>query len=117
MNYCTNCGNKVDSNAYVCTRCGVKLKDDVTFQTFNGVDKGGFGWGLLGFFVPIVGLILYLVWKDERPKTAKAAGKGALIYLIFYIVIFLLIFIFSFGVSWSDEKSNNYYDEEYYNFE
>ena len=33
----------------------------------------------LGFFIPIVGLILYLVWKDQTPLKAKSAGKGALI--------------------------------------
>ena len=26
MNYCSNCGNKVDSEAYVCPKCGVLLK-------------------------------------------------------------------------------------------
>ena len=27
-------------------------------------DNGGFGWGLLGCCIPLVGLILFLVWKD-----------------------------------------------------
>lgn len=27
----------------------------------NVTDNGGFGWGLLGFCIPIVGLILFLV--------------------------------------------------------
>ena len=26
--YCENCGNKVDSNAYICVKCGVILKRD-----------------------------------------------------------------------------------------
>lgn len=43
------------------------------------VDNGGFGWGLLGCCVPVAGLILFLVWKDTKPKTAKAAGIGALL--------------------------------------
>ena len=29
----------------------------------------------------IVGLILFLVWKDSRTKNSKIAGKGALIYM------------------------------------
>lgn len=42
-------------------------------ENTNVQDKGGFLWGLLGCCIPIVGLILFLVWKDTKPKTAKAA--------------------------------------------
>ena len=41
-----------------------------------------FGWAVLGFIFPIVGLILYLVWGTTRPADANAAGKGALISVI-----------------------------------
>ena len=53
-------------------------------------DNGGIGWGLLGFFIPIVGLILFLVWNDTKPRTARAAGKGALVGVIFNVVLYLL---------------------------
>ena len=42
-------------------------------------DSGSFGWAVLGFFIPLVGLILWLVWKDTKPKSAKMAGIGALV--------------------------------------
>lgn len=42
-------------------------------------DSGSIGWGILGFFIPIVGLVLFLVWKNTKPKCAKVAGIGALI--------------------------------------
>lgn len=114
MNYCTNCGNKIDDDDVFCIKCGVKLKDEVC-----NYDKGGFGWGLLGFFVPIAGLILFLMWKNDKPKTAKAAGIGSLIFLIFYIVliIFFIVFISSFRAndrSWYDDY---YYYDNYYKFE
>lgn len=61
----------------------------------NVNDNGGFLWGLLGCCIPIVGLILFLVWKDQKPKTAKAAGIGALISVIamvaFYIIVFVIL--------------------------
>ena len=43
------------------------------------MDSGSFGWAVLGFFFPIVGLILVLVWKQSKPKCAKMAGIGALV--------------------------------------
>ncbi|MDE7269355.1 MAG: hypothetical protein K2N81_02650, partial [Acetatifactor sp.] len=52
-------------------------------------------WGLLGCCIPIAGLILFLVWKDTKPKSAKAAGIGALvsvaIAVVYYIFVFLII--------------------------
>ncbi|MCI8864270.1 MAG: hypothetical protein HFG60_03130 [Lachnospiraceae bacterium] len=57
------------------------------------VDNGGFLWGLLGCCVPIVGLILFIMWKDQKPKTAKAAGVGALVCVGANVVFGLLFFI------------------------
>ena len=48
-------------------------------QSYQETDSGSFGWAVLGFFFPIVGLILFLVWKQSKPKCAKVAGIGALV--------------------------------------
>lgn len=107
MNYCSNCGNKVDNEAYVCPKCGVLLK-----QTHvNSFDTGSFGYGILGFFFPLVGLILYLCWKDERPSSARIAGKGALISVIINVVLCFIAFILGFFVfSNIDTNINNGYN-------
>ena len=49
------------------------------------------GWAVLSFLFPIVGLILFIVWKDSKPKSASAAGKGALIGFIVGILASVLI--------------------------
>lgn len=56
-------------------------------------DKGGFLWGLLGCCIPIVGLILFLVWKDTKPKTAKAAGIGALVSVVLAVIYYIIVFV------------------------
>lgn len=48
---------------------------------------------MLGFFFPVVGLILYLVWYDNHRKRAKVAGKGALIGVIAAVVLWVLTFL------------------------
>ena len=45
--------------------------------------------GLLGCCIPIAGLILFLVWKDTKPRTAKAAGIGALVCVIAYVLMYV----------------------------
>mgnify|MGYP001141456942 CR=1 FL=1 len=59
----------------------------------NVVDNGGFLWGLLGCCIPIVGLILFLVWKDTKPKTAKAAGIGALVSVVLAVIYYIVMFV------------------------
>lgn len=59
----------------------------------NPKDVPSAGLNALAFFFPVVGLILYLVWKDETPKRAKAIGKWALISFVAGIVIYILMII------------------------
>lgn len=86
--FCRNCGAQIDDNVVICPKCGVSQVQ--ILQKKTPPDKGGFGWGLLGFCIPIVGLILFIVWKDLKPLTAKAAGIGALISVIILLLFGLL---------------------------
>ena len=94
--YCKNCGAEIDDKAVVCPRCGVQVQQMSGGGVLADVkDDGNFGWGILGCCVPIVGLILYLVWKDTKPKTAKMAGKGALVCVGVLAVYYLFVIIFA----------------------
>ena len=57
----------------------------------NPQDKGSFGWAVLGFFVPIAGLIMFLCWRENRPKDAKKAGVGALVGFICGLIVPIII--------------------------
>ncbi len=52
-------------------------------------------WGLLSFCIPIVGLIVFLVKKNDDPETAKialiAGIVGFAINVIFMIVNFVVL--------------------------
>ena len=84
MAYCKNCGAPIDDKAVICPSCGVP-------QTTAGPDSGGFGWGVLGCCIPIVGLVLFLVWKDTKPNSAKAAGIGALVSVGATVLMYFLL--------------------------
>ena len=90
MAFCRNCGNQLTDGAAFCANCGSVQNTNVPASR---TDNGGFWWGVLGCCVPIVGLILFLVWKDTKPNTAKSAGKGALISVILGVVFYVLSFI------------------------
>ncbi len=48
------------------------------------------GFSVLGFAVPVAGLILYICWHQTFPGRARSAGKGAIAGAVFYIVTALL---------------------------
>lgn len=51
------------------------------------------GFAIFGFFIPIVGLILFLIYEEKKPKRAKSAVKGALIGFITEIVLAIILVI------------------------
>jgi urea transporter len=53
-------------------------------------------WGLFGFFIPIAGLVLYLVWRFDRIKDGKYALYGAILGAIIQLGISILLRIFLF---------------------
>ena len=56
------------------------------------------GWGILGFFIPIVGFILWLIWKDEHPARAKSAGIGCLVSICLGVVGVILYVVLVFAI-------------------
>lgn len=89
--YCKNCGKTIDDTSSYCNNCGSRI-DSVSNQNASD-DRSSFGFAILGFFIPIVGLILFLIYEGKKPKRAKSAGKGALIGFITKIVLSIILVI------------------------
>lgn len=95
MKYCQNCGSAMVNEDAVCPQCGIS-QVPVTEPIQRDDDEGSkIGYGILGFFIPVVGLVLYILWKKEKPATAKAAGKGALISFVLGIVFYIVVMVCS----------------------
>ena len=94
MAFCRNCGAQIDDQAVVCPKCGVAQGAGMSTS-----DNGGFLWGLLGCCIPLVGLILFLVWKDTKPKTSKAAGIGALVGVLCIVVWYIVAIVIGLGAA------------------
>ena len=111
MAFCRYCGKEIKDYQKYCAYCGgeqqgfqerVEQAETVVEEVVESAvveqpketppveDKGGFGWGLLGCCIPLAGLILYLLWKDTKPNSAKAAGIGALVSVIINVVVSVL---------------------------
>ena len=87
--YCKNCGKNIYDSATYCINCGTRFDNNINETD----DHSSFGFAILGFFIPIVGLILFLIYEGKKPKRAKSAGKGALIGFITKIVLSIILVI------------------------
>lgn len=105
--YCRKCGNIVDNTSLFCNNCGARLDD--TSKPSAREDNSSFGFAVLGFFIPIIGLVLFLIYEGTKPKRAKSAGTGALIGFICKIVLSIIIVILYvvFASSLFSEISND----------
>ncbi len=87
--YCRNCGEQISEQAEICIHCGVRAKNA------SVEDKPNWGVNLITLCcVPLVGLIIFFVWKNEKPVAAKSALMFFFINLgviiLFYIAMLLL---------------------------
>lgn len=90
--YCQNCGAEIAKEAYVCPKCGVRTNNA---GSTTAEDKPNTGLNILSLFIPLVGIILYFVWKNETPVRAKGVIKFALIGIGINVGISILSFIFT----------------------
>ena len=87
--FCPNCGEEVSQLAEICPKCGVRVKN--TSSVAGGEDRPNIAVNLVSFCcIPILGIIMYFVWKDSKPRAAKSA-------LIWGLVAIVIWFILSFG--------------------
>ena len=120
MNYCTNCGEKVEEYYNVCPRCGTPLKnnhfvsDDNQYRRSNSYsstsdinnDKRKSSEGessfdtfaivgfVLTFFIPIVGLIFSISgMKSTKNKGFAIAGVILNSIIVLFTVIIILFYI------------------------
>lgn len=96
--FCKNCGNQIDDNAVVCPHCGCATDNFNQNHRPNTPapredDAPNAGFAVLSFFVPIVGLILYLVWNDTMPMRARSCGKGAIIGFIVWLILGIIFIV------------------------
>lgn len=57
------------------------------------------GFLALCLLFPLIGLILYLVWKDQYPQRARSCGKGAIIGVCLSVGLSVLLVIFLFVIA------------------
>lgn len=122
--YCHQCGKEI-GNVNYCPYCGVKQEnahnandmyndhryEPIREQYPTREDDAPSGvFAVVSFFLPIVGIILYIIWHKDYPLKAKSCLKGTVIGLIISFVMTCCLFSSFIGIM----ENDHYYDEDIY---
>ena len=94
--FCSKCSTATIEESTFCHKCGASVSNTYVANTAQYVstqDEKSFGFAVLGFFIPLVGLILYCVWKENTPLRASSAGKGAIVGAIVSVILGIVSFL------------------------
>lgn len=111
--FCKFCGNSIEDNLEKCPICGSNLGSNnqagnaenqnpnlnqtinINQQTNAYVpdDSNAPLYGILGFFIPLAGIILGILWHRDRPKRSRAAIIGFGVSFSFQIVCAIFWFV------------------------
>jgi len=69
--FCAKCGAEMGEGVEFCPKCGTRA------GTAAGDDAVG-PLGIVLFCLPLIGAIMYFVWKEDKPKKAQTACYLAL---------------------------------------
>ena len=90
--FCPHCGEQISAQAEICPKCGVRVKN--ANGAGSGEDKPNIAVNLLSFCcIPLLGIVLFFVWKDSKPIAAKSALIWSLVSIGIWVV---LSFVFGF---------------------
>lgn len=145
--FCRECGKKVEDGSKYCVSCGTKIlpigyieknneeKEENLEQSKeikqvendtkknkieidNKKDKPSFWYNLLGFFMPITAVLLFLLKGEEYTKKAKSCLKWAIggcvtkfvlviCTIAFYIAMFTTLFVSAYNYDDYYRYNNN----------
>ncbi len=103
--FCRNCGNQLTDNDKFCGKCGTPAFVPNTVQSAPVVNTPAKGtdtstekilYGAVGFISPLIGLVISLASKKDKPEAAKI---GIIVSIISFVLRFLyFVFWFMFGI-------------------
>lgn len=112
--FCSHCGKPLEDGAQFCSNCSAPVEPAAAPQGYApqaenmppygapqppyppygmpqpSMEPASLGLRVLCWFIPILGIVLYFIKKDEKPVYAKQCGKAALISILVNVAIVIL---------------------------
>ena len=90
--FCSKCGKEIMDEAVVCTNCGCAVNGAKNISAAAaGEDIPNVGLNILGFIIPLIGLVMYCVMHNSTPRKANQIGLFSLIGFILNFILILAL--------------------------
>lgn len=110
--FCKNCGQELNDGMQFCPNCNTPVEANAPIEPAQpyaqqpypaqpsygapqppvSQEPASLGLRFVCWFIPIVGIILYFVKKDEKPVYAKQCLKASVISIIVNTVVVVLFY-------------------------
>ena len=105
MKQCPSCNKFSPNDSKFCTSCGNNI---TSTSIYVADDQPNFGYALLGFLAPIVGFVLYFLWKDQNLiRQVMVKVLSHLLYFPWSCTTLYLIFIIVFIIASNSGQNFN----------
>jgi hypothetical protein len=96
--FCSSCGAAIKKEAEICPKCGVRqssagIPKEVSEEDADFLPKAA------SCCFPIVGLVLFFVWKDSKPKASKDVCTWAIIGTVISVVGYIVAMVLGAGTA------------------
>ncbi len=92
--FCKYCGNELNENAVVCTKCGCSAEKNASTSVCVNRNKRPLGV-LFCFFFGLIGLIIGLLMYDRNSEEFKTFRAGWLKCFVVELIIYAVIAVLS----------------------
>lgn len=82
--FCQHCGRPTKPEQEMCVVCGVRLRRTKNEEESLTLVK------LASCCFPIVGAVLYFVWRTDKPESANTACKWALVGVLVVAIVYFV---------------------------
>ena len=84
--FCRICGKEISEEAVICPHCGAQAASEHKEEKTK--NEHPFVWGILSFFLPLVGLILIFVFWKKKPISARMCLRGTIVGILAFVCAF-----------------------------
>lgn len=91
--FCKRCGRQIPDNAIYCPYCGANQNVCNNDGNKNLADEPNIWWAVLSFIIPVVGLVLWLVWQNDKPNQARMCRNGFFAFLALLAVYIIIVIV------------------------
>lgn len=89
--FCSKCGKEIMDEAVICPACGCPVAGKALSNANAEEDMPNGGLNVLGFLIPLAGLIMYCTMIGKTPKKANQIGLFSLIGFVVNLILIILL--------------------------